>query len=170
MFFYSVEKIDASSLSKNEAREQQSKCGYELLKALLSTHFGIEEYKIIKNEYGKPFLENEGVFFSIAHSLDYVCCVVADAPVGIDIEATLPMSSEKAEALAKRFFAEGEIEYLRKRAFSFIDFYFLWTRKEALSKCKGTNLMPNLSIDILQSDAIRTEITDKYVLSIAINI
>ncbi len=170
MLFYEIEKIDISSLSKSEAREYQSKCGCELLEKLLKTHFGIERYEVKKSKYGKPFLDIEGVYFSISHSGDFVCCALADSEVGVDIEAIESISCEKIKALAKRFFTQNEFEYLSGKNFYIDDFYFIWTRKEAFSKCKGSPLMPNLSINILENEKIVTEITEKYVFSIAINI
>ena len=42
---------------------------------------------VFANAYGKPFLINAvEIHYNISHSGSYAACVVADLPVGIDIE------------------------------------------------------------------------------------
>jgi 4'-phosphopantetheinyl transferase len=74
------------------------------------------------------------IFFNISHSANYVACVIADSPVGIDIEGRRKVNS----SVAKRYFTEIEIESIHSDA----DFFKIWTFKEALGKCTGEGLMP----------------------------
>ncbi len=83
--------------------------------------------------HGKPYAEN-GSFFNISHSGDYVVIALSDCEVGCDIEVFKDLNYERT---GKIVFHENELQKLGnvkdKRAF----FYELWTRKEAFIKCIG---------------------------------
>lgn len=167
MVSYRIEEIDISSLSKKEIQAKEHDTGRRVLSEILKSELGIEEYEIKIGPYGKPYLDKENVFFSIAHSGGFVLCAVSDKEIGADIETIAPLTKEKASDLAKRFFSPNELEYLSKNDFDPMCFYSIWTRKEAFSKCLGTPLMQNLSTNILENENIVTKISEKYVISIA---
>jgi hypothetical protein len=74
------------------------------------------------------------IHFNISHSANYVACVIADSPVGIDIEGGRKVNS----AVAKRYFSEEEIAGIHSDE----DFFKIWTFKEALGKYTGEGLLP----------------------------
>ncbi len=93
--------------------------------------------KIEVNEKGKPYLANmHGVHFNLSHSNGMVCCAIADREVGVDIQH---MGEYKKE-IANRFFTADEQEYIERSENETSAFYEIWTKKEALLKCKGTGL------------------------------
>lgn len=53
------------------------------------------DFTFQRSRTGKPFpVGIEEVFFNLSHAGDWVCCAVADVPVGIDVEAVRHMSPE----------------------------------------------------------------------------
>ncbi len=82
---------------------------------------------------GKPYLENNPVYFSVSHSENIVVCVVSHRPIGVDVELIRPISPSAQEKIC----TDTELEYLRaakndeERLYRF---FTLWTRKEALFK------------------------------------
>lgn len=76
------------------------------------------------------------VHISISHSANYAAVVVADSPVGIDIEE----KHDTEFRVTKRMFAEPD----KKRVFNSEDpdteFRKVWTEKEAYLKCTGEGI------------------------------
>lgn len=79
-------------------------------------------------------LPNEGYFWSVSHKRHWVAAVVADAPVGIDIEHIAPRPRKLHDALAD----DAEWELMGDR--SWLSFFRLWTAKEAVLKAAGTGI------------------------------
>ena len=99
---------------------------------------GITSYSIIKGDHGKPFLENENIFFNLSHSGNVCICAVSDNEVGCDVEKI-----EKANMkVAKRFFSPEEFKALENADESERDdlFFRIWTMKESFIKAVGTGL------------------------------
>lgn len=170
MLFYELYEIENySSLSKKELSNAEHEAGCNMLFRLLKTHFDIVEPVIYRNEHGKPYIENSSAHFNISHSNGLVACAISDEPVGVDLERIVPIPYEKMHALAKRYFTPNEYDFFKARGDERA-FYYVWTRKEALSKCRGDALALSLSQDTMELLSIQTTITDDYVFSIATNI
>jgi 4'-phosphopantetheinyl transferase len=61
---------------------------YLMLEQLLRDEFGISNPRISVSEHGKPYLADyPNIHFNISHCLKAVAVVVADIPVGIDVES-----------------------------------------------------------------------------------
>ena len=134
---------------------------------LLSTKSRLVRY----NEHGKPFFE-DGPFFSISHCKEAIAVVVAEEPVGIDVE-----SIRKADdSLIERVMNEQERDQLRGVEGVLRDRLFtrLWTQKEAIVKALGIGLQSFEQIQgildesrkntLLQVESVEKE---KYIYSIA---
>ena len=80
--------------------------GYNLLFKILKENFGTEKADIIFNEYGKPFLKGEDVFFNISHCENVVVCAADTAPLGIDIQKKC--YDKKIIGIAKDVFTKKE--------------------------------------------------------------
>ncbi len=97
---------------------------------------------------------------SISHSHDWVACVLSEqAHCGIDIEHTV--MPYNFMAIAKRFFAKSEYEYLQQLEATQAEVVFLdfWTRKEACVKAWHTGLAHHLgqvSFDARELNPITT--------------
>lgn len=94
---------------------------------------------------GKPALsgppESEEIQFNLSHSAGQALLAVARGrPLGVDLEALRP--SDDLPAVAKRFFARGELSALADipQALYAQAFFACWTRKEALLKAYGGGL------------------------------
>jgi 4'-phosphopantetheinyl transferase len=90
--------------------------------------------------HGKPQLAESPLRFNISHTGALAVIAVAQVEVGVDVE--LPRS-RRSDAIARRFYAPGEIE----RLFAETDparredaFFRLWTCKEAFLKATGEGL------------------------------
>jgi 4'-phosphopantetheinyl transferase len=97
-------------------------------------------------EYGKPFVQNISFNFSHTKELAF-CAVTKEMPLlklGVDIE--IINRNTDPLALAKRFFAPVEFQYLQAQSTEkqLTDFVRFWTAKEAYLKALGTGLQGGL--------------------------
>ena len=114
--------------------------------------------KIITNEYGKPYLENNELYFNISHSGDYTVIAVGDSEIGVDIQKL----SYKPKVI-KRFYNEKEKELATNE----IEFTKIWTIKEAYVKKIGIGLGYGLeNVDSTKVDNIEVIIKGDYVITI----
>ena len=91
---------------------------------------------LARQAQGKPwFPAAPELHFSISHSGGRWVCAFADAPVGLDLQAHRPC---RALALARRFFAPEEAEWLCSRGEA--AFFDLWCAKESWLKYTGRGL------------------------------
>lgn len=101
--------------------------------------------KIYENEFGKPLADN-GIFFNISHSGNYVIFAMSDCEVGCDIQQ---IDYIKSESAAKIVFCKNEMQMLSDAADKLGMFYRLWTKKESLLKCIGKGFHRNSkSVDV----------------------
>ena len=136
---------------------------YLLLQDLLREHYGIEgDLLFTYNEYGKPELgmnAANGVgyaikpHFSISHCKQAIAVAVADTPIGIDIETL----RHPSESLIEKTMSAQEQKMIAAAVSPDAMFTALWTKKEAVLKCKGTGI-----IDDLQSVLTPTHIGEDY--------
>ncbi len=126
-------------------------------RGVLCQHLGIDGsmLKIIRNQYGKPFLEDHpDIHFNLSHTAGAIVCAVSDRPVGIDIEKKRKVNAR----VINRFFTENE------RAFILAGdndqdarFTKIWTMKEAYAKHTGKGLhQPFDSFDVLNMQGMIT--------------
>lgn len=116
-----------------------------------------EEYvrnlKISRGLHGKPYFENNieinhcdlpMIHFSISHSGFWWACIIADQPIGFDMEDMCKYrNTARYESIAKRFFTEEEENYVLENGKN--GFFEIWVRKEAYVKYLGTGLSQGLS-------------------------
>ena len=152
------------NLNSAEKRRYEHDNAYELLHSMLKEHFGIENPQILKTENGKPYVNNEGVFFSISHTHGLVAVAVADSPVGIDCELIIKKSKEDAKRFSARFFTQGEFDYLSEKDFNSLEFFKLWTAKEAVIKKRGSNMSDIKKIDV-RTENIEFFTENGYIIS-----
>ena len=138
---------------------------YLMLADLLEQEFGLKEFRIEVGKHGKPYLaDHPEIHFNISHCQKAIAVVVADQPVGIDVEAFRSASDslidkcmnarEKADIMASDSPEQTFIAY--------------WTRKEAVFKLFGTGITDNLH-DIL-SEKVATDTTINPDLGYAISV
>lgn len=106
-----------------------------IIRAVLEKFYEITSPVLLKTENGKPYLENDSVFFSLSHTKEKYFLAVAPYPVGIDAEK----SDRTIDPLvAKRYFPKESFEsgqsLLRK-----------WLQTESKVKLLGSTLQKELT-------------------------
>lgn len=110
---------------------------YLMLQYGLRECFGITSFKIAFGEYGKPYLpEYPHLHFNISHCDMGCAVVVADCPVGVDIQDVRPFSWD----VAKRVCCERELAELEKSTDRDKLFTDMWTMKESYGKLIGKGI------------------------------
>lgn len=122
---------------KQKMAQKQCIAADHLIKSALADHFDrpINEVSYSISPSGKPYVEDNSVYFSISHSHNIVLCVLSEFPVGVDIERIRPISKTSW----KRICTENELKYLSssENEEQLRRFFTLWTRKEAIFKIHG---------------------------------
>lgn len=111
----------------------------DALRHVLSHYLGCPSAKIVKNEHGKPFVENvkDKLFVSVSHTENLLFIAVSSENVGLDAE---PIDRQTDYApIVKRFPLEERAE-IKTTA----DFLRHWTAKEATVKWLGGTLAHDL--------------------------
>jgi len=121
----------AESISHPTAKNLSITAGLLLRYCLLKEAISDEKVKYAPN--GKPYLEDENIFFSLSHSGEYAACAVCDKPVGIDIQQITDIS----KAAVTRFCTEREKEQLGSQKDPKSYAVKLWTLKESYLKAAG---------------------------------
>lgn len=117
-----------------------------LARRLISERTGknFSEIKIFRDSEGRPYSNENKIFFSLSHSGDFVACSIGDSKNGVDVEKI----DRKIDInIAKRFFLPNEYEIIKNlnenlRAKKFFEY---WTLKESCLKC--LNLQEWTSVD-----------------------
>ena len=108
------------------------------IKRVLTEYFALPNAKIIRNENGKPYLENgKSLFFSITHTAERLFIAVSDENVGIDAE-NLSRSVDFLPIVKK--FSSAEREEIHSES----DFLYHWTAKECAVKWLGGSIARDL--------------------------
>ncbi len=136
-----TEEADELELISHKGRRGEFVSSRLLLRKLASEMgYDPSGFKIVKDQYGKPFGEVGGkkLNLSIAHSESEVVCGISETtPIGVDLE---PAERPVEERLARRI-GHREEEGLLKE----IELIRLWTIKEAMVKLEGSGLRTNLN-------------------------
>ena len=158
---------------KNDMGRRQSLLAYRLLCQGLREEYGImEQPTFVYNEHGKPSLalpptggDGEGLYFSLSHCKEGVCCAISDRPVGIDIESA---NRKISDSVIRYSMNEGEQALIRESDDPQRTFLRLWTQKEAVLKRLGTGIRDDMR-DILSDYAYTIEVreNERYILSVA---
>ena len=101
-----------------------------------------------KDERDVP-LPNAGYFWSISHKRQFAAAVIADAPIGIDIEHITERPRRLHDALASK----SEWDLMPDESWN--SFFTLWTAKEAVLKATGTGIADLLRCQLKSLDDSR---------------
>ena len=100
--------------------------------------------EIVYNEYGKPYLKSNKIYFSLSDSKEYTVCAISDKEIGVDIEKI----TYKKRVINKVCNSE-EIKEINTPE----DFTKIWVKKESYSKLIGLGL----SFDFKKIDTNRNK-------------
>jgi 4'-phosphopantetheinyl transferase len=148
-----INEITKANRFKNEDDRKRYVLGKYFSRIILSTILSLRPKDIHFSFTGnkKPYIE--GVHFNISHSGRFTIIAISPKPVGIDIEYI----NEKFDfaPLLNICFKEAELNNIH----NIVDFYTLWTRKEAVLKASGEGLIDNLhDIECLKNIVKRNHI------------
>ena len=121
---------------------QSSLAAYLLLYRALREGYGIAEPPIFNfGPSGKPFLKDHpNIHFNLSHTEGIAVCVVADVPVGVDVERIRPIDRQVVDMVM----SDDEQAEISLAEDSDTAFYRLWTRKEAYLKLTGEGLRDDM--------------------------
>ena len=140
----------------------------DFIKYILYKYYGydFEKIDIQRTKNGKPYIKDSKLSFNVSHSGDAIIAIVGLGydSVGIDMEVILNKDREK---LFKRFFQKEEIEFINSSDDKNLEFYNIWTKKEAYIKKNALNMTYISKINILK-EKIDTFIIDNMVVSVCI--
>lgn len=156
-------------LAKRDERSYTASLFAISLLSSLACERGISLDRLEYTGSGRPYLKGANADISLSHSDGYAACAISDSAysrVGIDVEDKV-LDADRANRLAKRFFAQKELDQLAHGA----DFLEIWTKKEALFKRLSEDIPPSLiSVDSAspeESDsALLTEKKNEFTLSV----
>ena len=150
---YITEHIEKIS---NPKYKTQSEHGYKLLSFILKKHYSIDinQLVIAENEFGKPCFKNSDLHFNISHSHDAVVCSVSEKPIGVDIE----IITEIRPKILDKYFTLSEKQQISTP----VDFYKLWTLKEAYGKLRGigVSIIKDNEFEIAKTPVLKSKTTD----------
>ena len=147
-----IERQRKANSYKNINDKKTCAMAYYLLCNGLKEEYNIENPTIKYNEYGNPYLRDNGnIFFNITHTKNIVACVISDKEVGIDIEEL----REYNEGVARKILNDDEFEKVKDDK----DYTKYWTIKEAVCKCEGTGIA---NFDFKNIDYTKYDFDMKY--------
>ncbi|MDD4566221.1 MAG: 4'-phosphopantetheinyl transferase superfamily protein [Eubacteriales bacterium] len=124
---------------------------YSAKKHLMISEEELKALRILRDRKGKPYpmfpcaeesgpVNRQPIHYSVSHSGTWWGCMIADEPVGFDLEKY----REKVNHLkiAKRYFTETEYQYILNTGLN--GFFKVWVRKEAYVKFLGFGLAKGL--------------------------
>lgn len=126
-----VERPRSPSRSPAAVRRQRESARLALQRC--AERCGAPKHGWEQDDADRP-LPNEGYYWSVSHARRLAAAVIADRPVGIDIEEIRPRDRELHEALA------GPPEWTLLGDRSWRSFFRLWTAKEATLKANGEGI------------------------------
>lgn len=122
-FYNSIYEIKRNRINKDNYLSIYAE--YLLCELLKEYNLDYNNITILENEYGKPYIKDSDIFYSISHSKDYVIVCVDSKPIGIDIQFI------KNNTPNKKVLNEEEYRY------NYIEIFSL---KESYIKCIGSNI------------------------------
>lgn len=120
-----------------------------LSKEMAYKHYNKNNLTIKRNDNGKPYFENDNsLFFNGSHSNDLICIGMSDDAIGVDAEF---IKERNFFDIASEYFSFKECKFLKSSKKLEIDFFTLWTLKEAYIKKLGKvifDIKDSIEIDL----------------------
>ncbi|MBI5877499.1 MAG: 4'-phosphopantetheinyl transferase superfamily protein [Chloroflexi bacterium] len=122
------------------------------LRAILARYLNADPAALVfaAGSYGKPYLVDQALSFSLSHSGEMALVGVAlEHEVGVDVERVRAVAD--LAAVAARFFSLVELSVWRAlpAPAQTVAFFACWTRKEAYMKARGEGFaLPASSFDV----------------------
>ena len=130
--------------------------GLLLKRALENAGIDYETAVFEEREGGKPSLVMpDAPFFNLSHGAELAACVLADQPVGIDVEQIVRFEEKRRwDRVARRAFSQDELLTVSGGTNPAEQFARIWTRKESYAKAVGKGL----GMEFKQTDTLQDAI------------
>jgi 4'-phosphopantetheinyl transferase len=142
---------------------------YLLLREGLRREYGIEEPPVFEyGEHGKPsIVGHPEIHFNMSHCRAAAVCVLADHPVGVDVEEI----KHHDDTLMRYVLNDAELERVKNAEAPDVVFTELWTQKESLAKMRGTGITDDLKTLLNEPHTFETVVNRErgYVYSVIID-
>jgi 4'-phosphopantetheinyl transferase len=153
-FLTPEEKIIAGRF-RLEGDRNRFAIGRQALRFIISRYLSIEpmDISVIAEPGRKPVINYPvtEIHFNISHSGEWVLIAIAHNEQGIDVEKIDPEFDYVN--LLEDHFNETEKSFIAESTDPVSAFYYLWTRKEALTKAWGTGLLDYMNqVSVLNMD------------------
>ena len=134
----SAQRREQALRFRHELGQRQCVLAYLLLKRGLRAEYGLTDNPLFDyGEHGKPTIVGRpDICFNLSHCRRAVACVLADHPVGVDVESL----GRYRPALARHTMNERELEQIELAERPDVAFTRLWTMKEARLKLTGEGI------------------------------
>lgn len=117
--------------------------------------------EIIYNEYGKPYLKNNEIYFNISHSGEYTILGLSSSEIGVDIEKIRPIK----ENVINKVCTDDEKKLIKNDE----DFTLIWVKKESYVKWVGMGIGYGLkNVDTTKITNFIIKRLDNYYISVYI--
>ncbi|HJH55990.1 4'-phosphopantetheinyl transferase superfamily protein [Brachyspira hyodysenteriae] len=164
------------NFNDNESRAEARKNLENLILSMSENHYNKNNLIIEREENKKPYFKNaNNLYFNGTHSSDLFAAVISDEyNVGIDAEK---IRERDYFAIAEEYFYKSEIEYLKNTHKLEIDFFTIWTIKEAYIKMLGKTIFDiknSVEVDLIEREVRNADniffasfiLDDSYIISI----
>ena len=163
----SVQRREQALRFRHEGGRRLCLAAYLLFMDGLREEYGLTEPPVFDySSEGKPFIAaRPDIHFSLSHSGNVALCVLADQPVGADVEVPRKITSSLI-AYTMNADEQAKINASQNPEMQFLHF---WTRKEALLKLTGEGIRNDMKA-VLEEEGkyqIETVRADNYIFSVA---
>ena len=164
------------SFNDNENRAEARKNLENLILSISGNHYNKNNLIIEREENKKPYFKNENsLYFNGTHTSELFAAVMSNEyNVGIDAEK---IRERDYFAIAEEYFYKSEIEYLKNTHKLEIDFFTIWTIKEAYIKMLGKTIFDiknSIEVDLIEREVRNADdiffasfiLDDSYIISV----
>ena len=164
------------SFNDNENRAEARKNLENLILSISGNHYNKNNLIIEREENKKPYFKNENsLYFNGTHTSELFAAVMSNEyNVGIDAEK---IRERDYFSIAEEYFYKSEIEYLKNTHKLEIDFFTIWTIKEAYIKMLGKiifDIKNSVEVDLSEREVRNADdiffasfiLDDSYIISV----
>ena len=136
-------KVYILKLKNKYDKKAISNLAFQKFKEISLNDFNIDidNYEIIRNEFNKPYINPNIIYYNISHSYNLITICISNKECGIDVEKV--RKDEKHLMLANKILDERETNEVNTSVDKYDYLFKVWTMKESYFKCEGTGIIYN---------------------------
>ncbi|MNK02953.1 4'-phosphopantetheinyl transferase sfp [compost metagenome] len=173
----SIQELKKSKRFIKKLDGERYAIGKYLLRIILSYFTGISPASLKFNTIANKKPAIEGIEFNVSHSGNLIVIAIGPQMIGADVEFI--NKNFDYELILPNCFNQNEQTFIHNYDNRLLNFYTLWTRKEAILKASGEGLADDLcDLDSLSNYTTRKNnvfdisshiIDNEYIMSLAMN-